>query len=135
MKISIARVVAVTFGLSLVGAVCGAVLGGLAGLVMFDIPSHPPNLDAWPLVAASGSLFGAVFGFVLVPIIGWIFLRRISLGRAILQTAAGVLAGLLVSAVVEPGAAILFGLGGFVLASGVLWLTTCSATRNRRTPV
>jgi hypothetical protein len=128
MKFSLTRALAVTLALSVTGAVCGAVLGGIA--LMIDISRGPGPLGLREVAVAFGigGFWGAIFGVVLAPIFAWLFLRRVSLGRAIAQTALGTIAGLVVGALVEPSASFLFGLGGFAVAS--VWLRLS----NRRAP-
>ena len=120
MTFSLTRAVVVTLALCVTGAVCGAVLGGIA--LMIDVSRGPGVLGLRDVAVAFGvgGLWGAVFGVVLAPIFAWLFLRRVSLGRAIAQTAFGTMAGLVVGALVDPSASFLFGLGGFAVAS--IWL-------------
>lgn len=68
----------------------------------------------WAVAFLVGGVWGAFFGAVLAPIVAWLFLRRVSFGRAIVQTGAGILIGLIAGAIVAPGASFLFGLLGFV---------------------
>ena len=99
MSISASRVAVVTAALLAIGAVCGAVLGGLALLV--EIRPHLPPIMATLRLGArvrleaaaffglfgAGALFGAPVGAALAPMVGWLFLRRVSLAQAIGQTA------------------------------------------------
>jgi len=57
-----------------------------------------------------------------VPAIGWLFLRRASLGRAIGETASGTLIGITIGALFHT--ATLFALLGFLIAAGRLWAAT-----------
>jgi len=61
--------------------------------------------------------------------VGWLFLRRVPLARAIGQTAFGALLGIGASAIVLPGFAVPFALAGFLVAAIRLWIVA------RRTPV
>ena len=134
MKVSIGRVLAVTAGLSALGVVCGGVLGGIA--VLLDLRGHIPDSDVGgvPGAFSLGGAFGALVGAFLAPVVGWVFLRRASLGRAIAETTLGILAGLVVGAFLWPGRPIyLFGLLGFLLAAVRLWFATRGA-RQRHTP-
>jgi hypothetical protein len=128
VRVSLGRILAVTVGLSLTGAVCGAVLGGLSFLVALAADKGFGALRDWSIVFVLGAYGGAVFGAVLAPLLAWIFLRRVSLARAIGQTALGVIIGVVVAAVVRPELVVIFGLAGFVLAAIWLWVST------RRTP-
>jgi hypothetical protein len=128
MKVSLTRALIVTLALSVTGALCGAVLGGIA--LIIDISQSPgaPGLRDVAVAFGVGGLWGAVFGVVLAPVFAWLFLRRVSLGRAIAQTALGTMIGLVVGALISPGASFLFGLGGFIVAS--LWLRLSNRNRH-----
>lgn len=89
------RVIVVTLGLSMAGAVavgaCAAVVAvvlqtrnfGVAALRQPDSARLVGGLAAW----------GAVAGGVAVPLLAWLLLRRVALGRAIGGTALGGLLG------------------------------------------
>lgn len=131
MKVSPGRVLAVTLGLSALGVVCGGLLGGVA--VLLDLRGHIPDSDVGGIPGAFslGAMAGATVGAVLAPVVGWVFLRRVSLGRAIAETALGVLAGILVGAFLLPGRPIYeLGLVGFLLAAAGLWFRTRRAARD-----
>ena len=124
MAASLRRIVAVTGGVSAVGMVCGVVLGSLAFWVQdWLMPGTSVPQERFKL-AMLGIAGGALFGAVLAPIVAWLFLRRVSLARAIGETAAGVLLGIAAGALVRPRYTILFGLAGFVAAGARLWWTT-----------
>jgi hypothetical protein len=137
MKASPVRVVLVTAYLSLLGAACGAVLGGLTTLTHppFLLPPLPPVHVPLGLVLRSvsrllllyfeiGALGGSVLGALLTPIVGWLFLRRVPLGRAIRETAIGVGLGIAAGVLLPLQIALVLGLSGFVLAGGRLWWVT-----------
>jgi len=131
VKASVRRIVAVTIGLSALGLVCGGMLGGIA--MLLDLRGQIRDADVGGVSGAFslGAGFGAMVGAFLVPIVGWVFLRRASLGRAIVETALGVLAGILVGAFVWPSRPIyLLGLMGFVLAAIRLWFGTRGVGRH-----
>jgi hypothetical protein len=124
MRVSPFRIVLVTLAASLVGALCGAVLGGLA------TATHPPPGLVLPrafvfrflLFAFSfGAVGGSILGAVLAPALSWILLRRVPLHRAIRGTALGVALGLTAGLFVPMDWALLLGLIGFVIAGGRLW--------------
>jgi hypothetical protein len=134
MSVSASRVAIVTAALLGVGAVCGAVLGGLA-LVVEIHPLLPPVMATLRLAArlriqasalfglfGAGALFGAPVGAMLAPMVGWLFLRRVSLAQAIGQTALGALIGIAVSAVLRPDFSLPFALAGFLAAAIRLWI-------------
>lgn len=119
------RRVAVTAALMLLGAVCGAILGSIALAVeLARLPGETAPADR-SKVAALGVVGGVLFGGVLTPIVAWLFLRRVPLGRAIFGTAAGVMIGVGVGAVAQPRLTILVGLTGFVVAAAALWCAGC----------
>jgi hypothetical protein len=124
MKTSLGRILAVTFGLSALGIVWGALLGGIG--MLLDLGRHIPDADVVGVPGAFclGASFGAIAGAILAPVVGWLFLRRASLGRAIAETALGVLAGILVGALWPSRPIYLLGLVGFLLAALRLWFAT-----------
>jgi hypothetical protein len=71
----------------------GGVLGGIAVagllLAMFAAPGGSGGLDLSTAAAITlySCGFGAAFGVVLGPALGWAFMRRVPLGRAIGETA------------------------------------------------
>src|SRR4029450_5073439 len=89
----VGRAGSITFGIALVGATIGGVMGGilLAGwrslgrMIFFAAGDR--------LVIASGAATGALLGAVLAPITSWLFLRRVALGKALLHTTVGTTAG------------------------------------------
>lgn len=124
MAASLRRIIAVTAGISGVGMVCGALLGSLAFWVEVGLMPGVSAPNERFKLAMLGIAGGALFGAVLAPIVAWLFLRRVSLARAIGETAAGVLLGIAAGALVQPRSTILFGLAGFVAAGARLWWTT-----------
>jgi hypothetical protein len=86
------RVLAVTAGLILTGMVVGALCAGVAlALVMAARGQWRAVFDPalWALAAAVGGAIGSV----AAPLMSWLFLRRVPLGRAIVQTALGTIIG------------------------------------------
>jgi hypothetical protein len=80
------RVVTVTLSIALIGAIIGGIMGFVLGAVL----SFPADLGG---AAALGAASGAALGAVLAPIAAWVFLRRVSLGKALAQTTIGTTAG------------------------------------------
>ncbi len=124
MPISPKRVLAVTAGLLGVGALCGTALGAIivgAFLLRYGPTDSPPEI--WPALGF-GAGVGAVFGAVLTPLLAWIFLRRVPLGRAIVETSIGILAGVALAMIFAPtywlGAALL----GFLTAGVRLFVVS-----------
>lgn len=130
MPISPARVLVVSLGLSLLGAFCGALFGALAILVEL---ARGASGD-WVVSGIFGAGFGAALGALLVPLVAWVFLRRVALSRAIGETAAGVVAGVILGALVSPRFCVLLALLGFVAAGARLWFTTPTTRDKHREP-
>src|SRR4029453_7564352 len=84
------RVVSVTLSI----AVIGAVIGGVVGAVLLGA-SRPLSFDDAKTagILAVGGAVGAAMGAVLAPITAWVFLRRVALGKALLQTTIGTTIG------------------------------------------
>ncbi|HET7234757.1 MAG TPA: hypothetical protein VFJ16_32385 [Longimicrobium sp.] len=113
MKRSPARVAAVTGGLLLAGAVCGAVAGALGSLVALAGPYDHPGV---PALLLFGMVAGTVIGAPLLPATAWLLLRRVPLGVSFIGTTAGTVLGawigLMVSTITHgdvAGAAIVLG--------------------------
>src|SRR5690242_20736353 len=86
------RILLVTVGLAIFGAVAGAIAGAFVaalGVALKQGPLGPVDFA----VAAMGALFGAPLGAVLLPVAGWLLMRRVPLGRAMLGTMLGTNAG------------------------------------------
>lgn len=80
------RGVTITLGLSLAGAVTGALSGVFAteAAVLLFMQAFPTQA----VVTASGAI-GALFGAVVAPVLAWSTLRHVPVGRAIAGIAAG----------------------------------------------
>ena len=83
------RIVAVTLGL--VGA--GALFGALAGAVALAASLLITENDASGYGLLFGAYFGAPLGAITAPVIGWLLLRRVPLGRMFVGSAAGTAIG------------------------------------------
>ena len=128
------RVLAVTAGLAVAGAVTGAICG-LVALTPLIVAGwlRPPSgynpvvlseIGAW--AAAAGAALGAVFG----PLLAWSILRHVSLGRVILWAALGTVLGsfagwALTANQVFPGLPAIFG-------GGLLGMVTAGVGLRRR---
>jgi len=83
---TIARIIAVTSGLSVAGSICGALSGATAlAVAYFAVLRH---LAPVGLLTVSG-LIGAAFGAVAAPTLAWVLLRHVALGRALMSIACG----------------------------------------------
>lgn len=89
----LARRAEITLGISMLGALGGAVAGGLSAVAVAAL------IDGTVQSMFSGSLFtagariGAPLGLLLLPIAEWTLLRRVTFGRAISGTVLGTVAG------------------------------------------
>lgn len=89
----VGRATSITLAIAVVGAIIGGVIGAalLAGWTSL----------AWVFyegggrgsVIAGGAAAGAGLGAVLAPLTAWVFLRRVPLGKALLQTTVGTTVG------------------------------------------
>ena len=115
--VRIRRILAVTGGLIVTGAIAGAVLGvsilGVGVLVNGGLHGDQPFAPFLLLGAAVGAAFGAL----LAPIAAWVLLRTVPLGRAVLETALGTLLGAIVMWFVPPIGPVWGGMLGFAVAA------------------
>jgi len=87
--VSAPRVVGVTLGLVGAGAVLGALAGGVS--LGFSLAITDPQLSAEGL--AFGAFLGAPLGAVTAPVLSWLLLRRVPLGRMFAGLVAGTIFG------------------------------------------
>jgi hypothetical protein len=86
------RILAVTAGLVVFGAAAGAIAGALVAIfaIAFSLgPREALDLD----LIRFGATLGAPLGGALLPAAGWLLMRRVPLGRAMLGTMLGTIAG------------------------------------------
>ena len=89
------RIFAVTAGLFATGAVVGTIVGAIVAALILGVMTRSARaLDAELLLI--GATFGAPLGAVLFPAAGWLLMRHVPLGKALLGTSIGTLAGGLV---------------------------------------
>lgn len=121
-----------TLLLALLGAVVGAVVGtALLSSLLAGAPHHLTWLDV-QLGALFGGSLGALSGALGAPLLGWLVLRPVPLGRAIVATALGTLVGAWVAGAAwrtSYVAPIVGGLVGFVAGAVAIRMLT---TRGRR---
>ena len=90
------RILIVTVGLAITGAVAGALLAigavTILGGVREGLSSVLDSTVLWPAAASVGATIGAMLG----PSLTWLFLRHVPLGSAIRHTLAGAAMGILV---------------------------------------
>lgn len=128
MRTRAARIVAVTAGLALAGAALGAVTSVvallLAALLTEGLPL-PLHRDVLGFVAG----FGAACGTVAAPAGGWLLLRHVPLGRTMLWSVIGTVAGGVLSWTLplghdQIGRAVMGAIVGFLAAALFLRWTT-----------
>ena len=124
---SLKRIVAVTAGLAATGAVVGSVLGALTIIGWIVVESRRLTGSDWPVIGVA-AVAGAAIGAVLAPIFAWALLRTVPLGRAILGTAVGTVAGVVVGPLIHAAGLIPGALAGFAIAAVALRLTASRRT-------
>lgn len=117
---SIGRIIQVTLGLSVLGAVIGGILGGgLAALLGVRMGDFRISGE----VLYTGAVFGGAMGCVLAPLAAWTLMRRVPIWRAIAETAVGTVLGAVLGLVFQPLrdtawlSPPLLGIAGFALAA------------------
>ena len=90
----VGRILAVTLGLTVVGAAFGALAGAVALALSLALTASGNLLgsEIWQVVAIA-AIIGAVFGAIGAPAAGWLFLRRVPLGKVLMWSAIGTTAG------------------------------------------
>jgi hypothetical protein len=114
------RILAITAGLIGLGAGAGAAAGTVVAMVVGVFEGGLAELIDLEL-AAIGAVYGATLGALLLPIAGWLLMRRVPIGRALLGTMLGTIAGGLVGWFAPIHGeqfehALLFAIAGFGLA-------------------
>lgn len=94
------RILAVTGGLMVAGAVFGGIAGATALGIAVALTDRIANAADFGMLAFA-AWFGAIVGAVAAPAAGWLLLRRVPLGRAVGWTTLGAVTG---------------GIGGWLLA-------------------
>ena len=121
-RVSPARVTLVALGLVPAGAVAGALAGALGATLWVAATegfAHAFSPGAWFVAGAVGGGLGAV----LLPLAGFTLLRRVPLGRVLLETILGTALGGAIGAVMSPfgGGWFTGALAGFALSVAHLW--------------
>lgn len=93
----IGRAVSITLAIALVGAIIGGAMGGL----LFAAWAILRWVTDDATVVAVGVAAGAALGAVLAPLTSWLFLRRVPLGKALLQTTVGTTLGAAIGLAVD----------------------------------
>ena len=118
----VSRILLVTAGLSVAGALLGALAATVALVTIVQttaLAAHAGGtITSDMLVVAAGD--GAVFGLFLGPLIAWLALRRVPLGQALVASTAGTTVGAIVGSPLPFVGPILGAVAGFVATS--MWL-------------
>jgi hypothetical protein len=119
------RALGVVALLGLAGGVLGGLLvaGLVSGITLVNGGWRDFNLVALGYIALISAGFGAAYGVVLGPVLGWTLMRRVPLGRAIGETALLAACGVelaLVGALPMPFG--IFGLPAVLACTGALRL-------------
>lgn len=131
----IGRVVAVTAGLVVAGAVVGAVAGAAMFTLTMLLSGELSKLWVARDLLMFAAWFGARAGAVLGPVAAWLLMRHVPLGRAIGGTALGTLAGgALGLLMVGPVESIPAGVLGFCAAAVYLRVRTPGQARRIGVP-
>ena len=121
------RIVLVTLGLSLTGAVVGATLSPLL-LLAIGLAQGRPVFGVDLSFLGIAAAFGATAGAILAPIASWSLMRHVPIWRAIVETLVGTILGASVGMLFGPDQRfgllwpIVFGIVGFLTAAGRLRL-------------
>jgi len=124
-------VVRATLVVGLLGAIGGALGGALIATVLVVarlVPGFNGIGDAIESIASASAfigMFGAAYGVVLGPLLGWTLMRRVPLGRAIGETAFAAALGV--------GAAMVLPTWGFSILVYPLVAAVAAAVRLRYT--
>jgi hypothetical protein len=97
-------------------------MGGALGAGVLALLQHRATGFAWADVSSAlvlGGGIGAMLGAAGLPVLGWLCFRHVSLGRALLVTGAGALAGATMGLAIGSSALVGAGLG-FLGASVLL---------------
>lgn len=123
--------------LVVLGGVVGSVLGTLVLLLLSLRRFSDWTLQTVGVTWMMGTMIGTPLGAIGAPVLGWLLLRRVALGRAIVATALGTVAGSLVGGATwriariggDVGGLFLIAgaVAGFVVTAVVLWATTGTA--------
>jgi len=98
----VGRAVSITLAIALVGAIIGGAVGGLLFAAWRSL--HWISIgfgERSARVIAVGAAGGAALGAILAPLTSWVFLRRVALGKALLQTTVGTTVGAAVGLAVD----------------------------------
>lgn len=121
---SASRIAAITLGLMAVGALCGGAIGIMITAATSLAERHVVRLEDAGAIVVLGGFFGGAIGAVLAPLLAWVLLREVPIGRSIVETGAGALLGAAVAFFAAPGYMIAAAILGFVAAGLRLRIAT-----------
>ena len=102
--VSPARVVGVTAGLAVASAVAGGVVANAVLAAALLVTQGPLAVFRDPIVYLVGGAVGGVCGLVCGPVAAWTLLRKVPLGRAILEPSiAAAIGGAIGLVLAQPG--------------------------------
>jgi hypothetical protein len=107
----------VTGLLAILGATSGALLGAVFAVGVW---LWAGGSDAAPFslaILGEAGLAGGAIGFLLAPVTGWLLLRRVPLGIAIIYTALGTAVGFGIGITIPTGIGLSLPFVGFVVAA------------------
>ncbi len=121
------KVLIVTAGLVVTGAVVGAICGMVGLATSLAVQGESPAAQDLAIYAFAG-VIGAFVGSIIAPLLAWGLLRYVPIGRAVAQCALGTTLGGMVAFTLEPNASlfvpVLGALFGFVAAAVRLRIAT-----------
>ena len=85
----LSRIVVVTIGLVCAGIVSGALAGGTAFALVVVLADGRISTELFEI----GAIFGAPLGAIVAPLLAWLLLRRVPLGRMFLVCSVGTAIG------------------------------------------
>ena len=117
------RIVVVTAGLAVTGAIAGAITAMVAVTIVMLMFSGLSALADLGFAMEFAAILGAPIGAVILPLEAWVLLRRVPLWRALAETAAGTVLGAVALSPLSPGP-IIGAVIGFTLAAIRLRIAT-----------
>lgn len=93
VSVSPARVAGVTAGLAVAGAVAGAAVADVVLATALLVTQGPIVVFREGFIYVVGGLVGAACGLICGPIAAWTLLRKVPIGRAILEPSIGAAIG------------------------------------------
>lgn len=119
-KVSLARRIKITLGISALGAVAGGIAGAIAAATVGAFMSGEATIYLDWFAYFMGAYIGAPLGAVLFPIAAWTLMRTVPFGRAAVGTIAGTLVGGFCGFFIAPGHnSLMISIGGGIIGFAV----------------